>query len=42
MVSDLDSKGFLAKIGFIAGPVIVIRDPVNADSIVALNSMCTH
>ena len=41
-VADLDSNGYLAKTGFIAGPVIVIRDPANADSVIALNSMCTH
>lgn len=41
-VSDLDANGFLSKKAFIAGPVIVIRDPANADSLIALNSMCTH
>ncbi len=41
-VADLDANGYLGKKGFIAGPVIVIRDPANADSIIALNSMCTH
>lgn len=41
-VADLDSNGYLAKKAFIAGPVIVIRDPANADSVIALNSMCTH
>lgn len=41
-VSDLDANGFLSKKAFIAGPVIVIRDPANADGLIALNSMCTH
>ncbi len=41
-VADLDANGYLAKKSFIAGPVIVIRDPANADSVIALNSMCTH
>ncbi|MEM7061733.1 MAG: Rieske (2Fe-2S) protein [Cyanobacteria bacterium P01_B01_bin.77] len=41
-VADLDANGFLSKKAFIAGPVIVIRDPANADSLIALNSMCTH
>ncbi|MBE9067820.1 Rieske (2Fe-2S) protein [Leptolyngbya cf. ectocarpi LEGE 11479] len=41
-VADLDANGFLSKKAFIAGPVIVIRDPANADSVIALNSMCTH
>lgn len=40
-VADLDADGYLAKKGFIAGPVIVIRDP-SSDSLIALNSMCTH
>ena len=41
-VADLDADGYLGKKGFIAGPVIVIRDPANADGLIALNSMCTH
>lgn len=41
-VADLDANGYLGKKSFIAGPVIVIRDPANADGIIALNSMCTH
>ena len=41
-VADLDTDGYLAKKSFIAGPVIVIRDPANADSVIALNSMCTQ
>ncbi|MEM9162817.1 MAG: ubiquinol-cytochrome c reductase iron-sulfur subunit [Cyanobacteria bacterium P01_F01_bin.4] len=41
-VADLDTEGFLAKKGFIAGAVIVIRDPANAEGVLALNSMCTH
>lgn len=41
-VADLDSQGFLAKVGFVAGQVIVIRDPANTESVVALNSLCTH
>lgn len=41
-VADLDANGSLGKKSFIAGPVIVIRDPANADNLIALNSMCTH
>ncbi len=41
-VADLDAEGFLASETFVAGPVIVVRDPANADSVVALNSTCTH
>ncbi|MBE9076576.1 ubiquinol-cytochrome c reductase iron-sulfur subunit [Romeria aff. gracilis LEGE 07310] len=41
-VAELDANGSLAQKGFIAGPVVVIRDPANPEGIVALNSMCTH
>ena len=41
-VTDLDAKGFLTAKGLEAGSVIVVRDPANADSIIALNSKCTH
>ncbi|MGC1307069.1 MAG: ubiquinol-cytochrome c reductase iron-sulfur subunit [Phormidesmis sp.] len=41
-VSELQSAGFLAKKGFIAGPVIAIPDPEKADSVIAFDSMCTH
>ncbi len=41
-VSELDSAGFLASKNFVAGSVIVVRDPSNADDIIALDSLCTH
>ncbi len=41
-VSELDSAGFLANEDFAAGPVIAIRDPANADGVIALSSVCTH
>lgn len=41
-VSDLDSAGYLASKSFVAGPVIVVRDPAEAGNIIALNSTCTH
>ncbi|MEL6937836.1 MAG: Rieske (2Fe-2S) protein [Cyanobacteria bacterium J06598_1] len=41
-VSELDSAGFLASKTFVAGSVIVIRDPANADGIIALDSLCPH
>lgn len=41
-VADLDAKGFLTQKGLEAGPVIVIRDPANTDSVIALNAKCTH
>lgn len=41
-VGDLDSKGSLLKKGTAAGPVLVIRDPDNANSVIAVNPKCTH
>ncbi len=41
-VTDLDTKGFLTKKGLAAGSLVVIRDPANADELIALNSKCTH
>ncbi|EDX86626.1 Rieske (2Fe-2S) domain protein [Synechococcus sp. PCC 7335] len=41
-VEELDSAGFLSDKSFAGGPVIAIRDPENADSVVAFNSTCTH
>ncbi|MEL6160636.1 MAG: Rieske 2Fe-2S domain-containing protein [Cyanobacteria bacterium J06623_5] len=41
-VEELDSAGFLASKTFVAGSVIVIRDPAAPDGIIALDSMCPH
>lgn len=41
-VAELDSAGFLSDKSFAGGPVIAIRDPANADSVIAFNSTCTH
>ncbi|MEM9088237.1 MAG: Rieske (2Fe-2S) protein [Cyanobacteria bacterium P01_F01_bin.53] len=41
-VAELDSEGFLADKNFVAGPVIIIRDPADAAGIVALSSTCNH
>ena len=41
-VAELDSAGFLASKKFPGGDVIAIRDPDNADGVIALNSLCTH
>ena len=41
-VADLDANGFLTQKGLAAGAVIVVRDPANSDSVIALNSKCTH
>ena len=38
----LDSPGFLSDKSFASGPVIAIRDPANAEGVVAFNSTCTH
>lgn len=42
-VSDLDSTGFLTgRPAFATGSVIVVRDPVNTDTIYAVDSFCPH
>lgn len=41
-VAELDSAGFLASKSFPGGDVIAVRDPDNADGVIALNSLCTH
>jgi cytochrome b6-f complex iron-sulfur subunit len=41
-VADLDSQGFIANEDIEGGPVIVIRDPAAADSLIALDSRCPH
>jgi len=41
-VADLDSAGYLTSEDFPGGAVIAIRDPANADSVLALSSVCTH
>ncbi|MGB7442002.1 MAG: ubiquinol-cytochrome c reductase iron-sulfur subunit [Coleofasciculaceae cyanobacterium] len=41
-VADLDTKGALVDKGFAAGPVIAIRDPANADNVIALDLRCPH
>lgn len=41
-VDELDEAGFLASKSFVAGQVIAIRDPENADGVIALDSLCTH
>lgn len=41
-VADLDADSFLSTKGLSAGDVIVVRDPANADNIIALDSRCTH
>lgn len=41
-VADLDSQGFIANEDVAGGPVIVIRDPEDTDSLIALDSRCPH
>ena len=41
-VSELDSTGFLASKNFAGGSVIAVRVPANSESVIALNSLCTH
>lgn len=41
-VADLDANGSLSFEDFAGAPVIAVRDPANADSLVAFNATCTH
>jgi cytochrome b6-f complex iron-sulfur subunit len=41
-VADLDAQGFIADEAFAAGPIMVIRDPANAEAIIAVDPRCTH
>ena len=41
-VAELDEAGFIAEKSFMGEQVVVVRDPADAASVVALNSMCTH
>jgi len=41
-VEELDSAGALSSKSFVAGSVIAVRDPANADGVIALDSLCTH
>ncbi|MBW4519822.1 MAG: ubiquinol-cytochrome c reductase iron-sulfur subunit [Scytolyngbya sp. HA4215-MV1] len=41
-VAQMDQQGFLSNKQSAAGAVIVVRDPKQANKIVALSSVCTH
>jgi cytochrome b6-f complex iron-sulfur subunit len=41
-VADLDAAGFLANVRFQGARVMVIRDPANADTVIAFNAVCPH
>jgi cytochrome b6-f complex iron-sulfur subunit len=41
-VADLDSSGSIIDQNFSAGPLAVLRDPANAETVVALNTKCPH
>lgn len=41
-VADLEANGSLVDKAFAAGPVVAIRDPANADEIIALDPRCPH
>ncbi len=41
-VADLDANGSLSSEDFEGAPVVAIRDPANADSVIAFNAKCTH
>lgn len=41
-VTELDQQGYLANESLQGEQVIAIRDPANADTVLALSSKCTH
>lgn len=41
-VETLDEQGFISDKDFFAGAVMVIRNPDDSSSLIAVNSMCTH
>ena len=41
-VADLDEKGFISDKAFFAGSLLVIRNPDDASSLIAVDSLCTH
>lgn len=41
-VAELDEQGFISDKAFFAGSLLLIRDPDNASSVIAVDSLCTH
>lgn len=41
-VSQLDEQGFISDKTFQGEQVLVVRDPADASSVIAVNSLCTH
>ena len=41
-VAELDEKGFFSDKAFFAGALLVIRNPDDASSLLAVDSLCTH
>ncbi|NCJ06264.1 Rieske 2Fe-2S domain-containing protein [Synechococcales cyanobacterium C] len=41
-VADLDAQGFLLDESETGRPLIIVRDPVNPEQLIALNAACTH
>lgn len=41
-VSDLDQAGQILNKDLAAGPVLAIRDPGNAEAVIAVNPLCPH
>ena len=41
-VAELDEAGFLSDKAFFAGSLLVIRNPDDASSLIAVDSLCTH
>lgn len=41
-LKDLEQAGFLQDKKFAAGPLLVVRDPVDVAKLIAVNSTCAH
>ncbi len=41
-LKDLEKTGFIQDKTFAAGPLLVVRDPVDKAKLIAVNSTCTH
>ena len=41
-VAELDQKGMLMSEKAIGSPVVVVRDPANSQTVLAVNPTCTH
>lgn len=42
LLAELDKSGVIQNDQFSAGPIVVIRDPIKPDQILAFNATCSH